>query len=126
MTRHNRSHVHPLYLDLALDVLTRSCLWIQLGQVDSARFSLTIIQFTAHAILISNTHTQQAHICKSFESPVAMGEAAGGETLEAVVADLHTGGFNYWFSFTLAYSRISHEYSSLFIIVIYLIFMFSL
>ena len=32
--------------------------------------------------------------------------------------------FNYWFSFTLAYSRISHEYSSLFIIVINLIFMF--
>ena len=34
--------------------------------------------------------------------------------------------FNYWFSFTLAYSRISHKYSSLFIIVINLIFMFSL
>ena len=34
--------------------------------------------------------------------------------------------FNYWFSFTLACSRISHEYSSLFIIVINLIFMFSL
>ena len=34
--------------------------------------------------------------------------------------------FNYWFSFTLAYSRISHEYSSLFIIVINLIFVFSL
>ena len=34
--------------------------------------------------------------------------------------------FNYWFSFTLVYSRISHEYSSLFIIVINLIFMFSL
>ena len=34
--------------------------------------------------------------------------------------------FNYWFSFTLAYSRISREYSSLFIIVINLIFMFSL
>ena len=33
--------------------------------------------------------------------------------------------FNHWFSFTLAYSRISHEYSSLFIIVINLIFMFS-
>ena len=32
--------------------------------------------------------------------------------------------FNYWFSFTLAYSRISHEYSSLFIIVINLIFVF--
>ena len=45
---------------------------------------------------------------------------------------MHTGlwlgppWFNYWFSFTLAYSRISHEYSSLFIIVINLIFMFSL
>ena len=40
--------------------------------------------------------------------------------------------FNYWtfllpfFSFTLAHSRISHEYSSLFIIVINLIFMFLL
>ena len=34
--------------------------------------------------------------------------------------------FNYWFSFTLAYSRISLEYSSLFIIVINFIFMFSL
>ena len=33
---------------------------------------------------------------------------------------------SYWFSFTQAYSRISHEYSSLFIIVINLIFMFSL
>ena len=33
---------------------------------------------------------------------------------------------NYWFSFTLAYSRISHEYSSLVIKVINLIFMFSL
>ena len=32
--------------------------------------------------------------------------------------------FNYWFSFTLAYSKISHEYSSLLIIVINLIFMF--
>ena len=32
----------------------------------------------------------------------------------------------YWFSFTLSYSRISHEYSSLFIIVINLIFMVSL
>ena len=31
---------------------------------------------------------------------------------------------HYWFSFTLAYSRISHEYSSLFFIVINLIFMF--
>ena len=30
--------------------------------------------------------------------------------------------FNYWFSFTLAYSRISYEYSSLFILVVKLIF----
>ena len=32
--------------------------------------------------------------------------------------------FNYWFSFTLAYSRIIKEYSSLFIIVINLILCF--
>ena len=32
--------------------------------------------------------------------------------------------FNYWFSFTLAYSKISHEYSSLFIIVINLFLCF--
>ena len=34
--------------------------------------------------------------------------------------------FNYWFPFTLAYCKFSHEYSSLFITVINLIFMFSL
>ena len=34
--------------------------------------------------------------------------------------------FNYGFSFTLAYSRIRHVYSSLFIIVINLVFVFSL
>ena len=64
------------------------------SDVDSARLSLTIIQFTAHVILISNTHSQQSDICKSYKSPVAIGEwrAAGEETLEAVVADLHTGG----------------------------------
>ena len=44
------------------------------SEVDSARLSLTIIQFTAHIILISDTHSQQAHICKSYKSPVAMGE----------------------------------------------------
>ena len=43
-----------------------------------------------------------------------------------VVCELGPPWFNYWFSFTLAYSRISLEYSSLFIIVIGLIFMFSL
>ena len=34
--------------------------------------------------------------------------------------------FGFWFSFALAYSRISHECSSLVIIVINLVFMFSL
>ena len=34
--------------------------------------------------------------------------------------------FNYWFSFTLTYSRISHEYSFLFIRVMNLIFVISL
>ena len=43
-----------------------------------------------------------------------------------VYGDLLPPWFNYSFSFTLAYSRISHVYPSLFIIVINLIFMFSL
>ena len=98
MTRHKRSHGHPLHPGLAPDVLTLSCLWIQLGQDERMRFcarlSLTIIQFTAHVILISNTHSQQAHICKSYKAlwRWASGEAAGEDTLEAVVPDLHTGG----------------------------------
>ena len=98
MTRHNRSHGHPLHPGLAPNALTLSCLWIQLGQDErvrlTTRLSLTIIQFTAHVILISNTHSQQAHICKSYKAlwRWASGEAAGEETLEAVVADLHTGG----------------------------------
>ena len=66
MTRHNRSHDHPLHPGLAPDVLTLSCLWIQLSQDErvrlTARLSPTIVQFTAHVILISNTHLQQAHI----------------------------------------------------------------
>ena len=78
MTRHKRNHGHPLHPGLAPDVLTMSCLWIQLGQDKrvrlTARLSLTIIQFTAHVILISNTHSQQAHICKSYKSPMVMGE----------------------------------------------------
>ena len=35
------------------------------SEVESARLSLTIVQFTAHAILNSNTQSQQARICKS-------------------------------------------------------------
>ena len=70
MTRHKRSHGHPLHPGLAPDVLTLSCLWIQLGQDErvrlTAHLSLTIIQFTAHVILINNTHSQQVHIGKSY------------------------------------------------------------
>ena len=74
MTRHNRNYGNPLHPGLAPDVLTLSCLWIQLGQDERVRLFLTIIQFTAHVILISNTYSQQAHICKSYKSPVAMGQ----------------------------------------------------
>ena len=78
MTKHNRSHGHPLHPGLAVDVLTLSCLWIQLGQNErvglTARISLTIIQFTAHVILISNIQSQQAHICKSYKSPEHYGK----------------------------------------------------
>ena len=40
MTRHNRSHGHPLHPGLAPNVLTLSCLCIQLGQVE--RVTLTL------------------------------------------------------------------------------------
>ena len=46
--------------------------------------------------------------------------------LQQGISELEFYVDHYWFSFTLAYSRMSHEYSSLFIIVINLIFMFSL
>ena len=78
ITRCNRSHGHQLHPDIAPDVLTLSSLDPDRSgresEVDSARLSLTIIQFTAHVILISNTQSQQAHICKSYKSPLAMGE----------------------------------------------------
>ena len=65
------------------------------SEVDSARLSFTIIQFTAHVILIIYTQQHQEHISKPHKKALwrwASGEAAGEETLEAVVADLHTGG----------------------------------
>ena len=40
MTRHKRSHGHPLHPGLAPDVLTLSCLWIQLGQDERVRLTL--------------------------------------------------------------------------------------
>ena len=60
----------------------------------TARLSLTIIQFTGHVTIIIYTQQQQAHISKPHKAlwRWASGEAAGEETLEAVVADLHIGG----------------------------------
>ena len=40
MTRHKRSHGHPLHPGLAPDVLTMSWLWIQLGQDERVRLTL--------------------------------------------------------------------------------------
>ena len=40
MTRHKISHGHPLHPGLAPDVLTLSCLWIQLGQDERVKLTL--------------------------------------------------------------------------------------
>ena len=40
MTRHNRSHGHPLHPGLAPNVLTLSCIWIQLGQDERVKLTL--------------------------------------------------------------------------------------
>ena len=40
MSRHKRSHGHPLHPGLTPDVLTLSCLWIQLGQDERVRLTL--------------------------------------------------------------------------------------
>ena len=80
MTRRNRSHSHPLHPGLAQDSSPDTVLPLDSARsgreskVDCARLSLTIIQFTADVILFSKTHSQQAHICKSYKSPLAMGE----------------------------------------------------
>ena len=98
MTRNNRSHDHtasglrPRRLDTVLPLdPARSG---RESEVDSARLSLTIIQFTAHVILIIYTQQKQADISKPHKKlwRWESGEAAGEEILEAVVADLHTGG----------------------------------
>ena len=72
ITRHKRSYGHPLHPDLTPDVLT--CV-LPLGtvssgresEVESAHLFLTIIQFSAHVILLLNTQalaytTQSYHI----------------------------------------------------------------
>ena len=46
------------------------------SEVDSARLSLTIIQFTARVILIIYTQQQQAHIRKPHKKPCGDGRAA--------------------------------------------------
>ena len=64
------------------------------GEVDSAHLSLTISQFTTHVTLISK-HIHSKHTYASHTKALwrwASGKAAGEETLEAVVADLYTGG----------------------------------
>ena len=50
----------------------------------------------------------------------------GGGSCLAVCLWLGPPWFSCWLSFTLAYSRVDREYSSLFIVVINLIYMFSL
>ena len=45
-------------------------------EVDSARLSLTIIQFIAHVILIIYTQQQQAHILKPHKKACGDGRAA--------------------------------------------------
>ena len=44
------------------------------NEVDSARLSVTIIQFSTHVILISNTQSQQVNICKSCKGHEVMGQ----------------------------------------------------
>ena len=92
MTRHDRSDYHTRCLDTVLSLDPAGS-----GQESEVKalLSLTIIQFTAHVILISDTQSQQAHICKLYKKALwrwASGEAAYKETLEAVVTYLHTGG----------------------------------
>ena len=72
ITRHKRSYGHPLHPDLSPDVLT--CVFpmgtVSSGresEVESVRLFLTIIQFSAHVILLLNTQalantTQSYHI----------------------------------------------------------------
>ena len=72
------------------------------------RLSLTIIQFTAHVMLIMYTQQQQAHIHKPHKKLCGDGRAAKQQVrkLEAVVADLHTGGL-------VLYGHFSQEGSSM-------------
>ena len=70
------------------------------------------------SLLIARRRFGSQHIFKPQPTPVGWGLK--------ICLWLGPPWFNYWFLFTLAHSRISHEYSSLFIIVINLIFMFLL
>ena len=77
------------------------------SEVDSARLSLTIIQFTACHLNHVHTATESTHTQATQKAlwRLASGEAAGEETLEAVVVDLHTGGL-------ALYGRFPQEWSS--------------
>ena len=58
MTRHKRSHGHPLHPGLAPDVLTLSCLWIQLGQDERVRLNLRALHYNP---IHSTCHLNQQH-----------------------------------------------------------------
>ena len=87
MTRHNRSPWSSTHSGLSCRCLG-TALPLDPGrsgrerEVDCAP-PVTIIQFKVHVILISNTQSQQAHICKSYKKPFGDGRAAGEETLKA-------------------------------------------
>ena len=89
--------------------------------------SLDIIQQTACLVInpiIVDGYASLCNFTTAVRASDSMTASPGGWGL-TICLWLGPPWFN-WFSFTLAHSRISHEHSSLFIIVINLIFMFSL
>ena len=97
MIRHNRSHGHPLHSGLAQYVFTLFCLWIQLCKDESA----VCAPLPHYNPIHSASHLNQQHtvtvgthmqVIQKALWRWASGEAAGEETLKAVVADLHRGG----------------------------------
>ena len=73
MTRHNINHSHLLHPGLAPDVLPLDPVSEAERVRMTVRLSLTIIQFTAHVILISNTYSQQAHNRNPSQTPRGRG-----------------------------------------------------
>ena len=69
MTRHNRSHGHPLHPGLAPDVLM-SCLWIQLGQDERVRLIQQRMSPNQQHTFTASTHMQV------IQKPYGDGQAA--------------------------------------------------